>query len=103
MRMRRSGSIGAHRLSGLVEMTAESARARLAVRFNELLDEMQLSQTQAASMLGIPQPRISAIRNNKLEGISLERLMQALKVLGQDVEIRVSPSPRRPKVRDRVA
>ncbi len=71
---------------------AISARARLAEKLNQLLDEMQLSQKQAASILGIPQPRISAIRNNKLAGISLERLMQALRVLGQDVEIRVSPS-----------
>jgi hypothetical protein len=30
----------------------------------------------------MPQPKISAIRNYKLQGISLERLMHALTALG---------------------
>jgi hypothetical protein len=40
----------------------------------------------------MPQPKVSAIRNYKLRGISLERLMRALTALGQHVEIVVSPS-----------
>lgn len=42
----------------------------------------------------MPQPKISAIRNYKLQGISLGRLMHALTALGQHVEIVVTPSRR---------
>ena len=80
-----------------------SARATLALKLNRLLDEKELSQAEAAGILGMPQPRISAIRNYKLQNISLERLMQALTALGQHVEIVVSPSSRRVPARIRVA
>lgn len=72
-----------------------SARATLAAKINKLIQERKLSQADAAEILGMPQPKISAIRNYKLQGISLERLMQALTALGQEVEIVVSPSNRR--------
>jgi predicted XRE-type DNA-binding protein len=42
----------------------------------------------------MPQPKISAIGNYKLQGISLERLMHALTALGQHVKIVVTPSRR---------
>jgi predicted XRE-type DNA-binding protein len=68
-----------------------SAKATLASKLNELLDENGLSQSAAAQLLGMPQPKVSAIRNYKLHGISLERLMQALLALNQQVEITVKP------------
>lgn len=71
-----------------------SAKAILAVKLNRLIDEQALSQAAAAEILGMPQPKISAIRNYKLQGISLERLMHALTALGQHVEIVVTPSRR---------
>jgi len=58
---------------------------------NALLDAQRLIQAKASKILGMPQPKISAIRNYKLRGVSLERLMQALTVLGQHVQIVVSP------------
>lgn len=68
-----------------------SAKATLAAKLNELLDANGLSQSAAAQLLGMPQPKVSAIRNYKLRGISLERLMQALLALNQQVEIIVKP------------
>lgn len=68
-----------------------SAKATLASKLNELLDANGLSQSAAAQLLGMPQPKVSAIRNYKLRGISLERLMQALLALNQQVEIVVKP------------
>lgn len=64
----------------------------MASKLNELLDANGLSQSAAAHLLGMPQPKVSAIRNYKLRGISLERLMQALLALNQQVEIVVKPS-----------
>lgn len=69
-----------------------SAKTLLAKRLNDLLDRRGLTQRQAAELLGIPQPKVSAIRNYRLRGISLERIMQALTVLGQQVKIVVRPS-----------
>jgi predicted XRE-type DNA-binding protein len=67
-----------------------SAKVILAKRINDIVTRRGLTQTAVASLLGMPQPKISAIRNYKLRGISLERLMQALTALGQNVEIVVT-------------
>ena len=69
-----------------------TAKAILAKKINDLVARRGLIQAAAAELLGMPQPKVSAIRNYKLRGISLERLMQALTALGQHVEIVVSPS-----------
>ena len=61
----------------------------------ENVESRKLNQSKAAELLAMPQAKISAIRNYKLRGISLERLMLALTALGQHVEITVSPSSRR--------
>jgi len=64
-----------------------SAKAQLALKLNNLMDARKLTQSQAAELLGMPQPKVSAIRNYKLQGVSLERLMQALVALDCSVEI----------------
>ena len=64
-----------------------SVKAMLAMKLNALLETQGLTQARASKMLGMPQPKISAIRNYKLRGISLERLMQVLTILGQHVRI----------------
>ena len=64
-----------------------TAKATLAVKFNELLEKRGLSQTEAASITGMTQPKVSQVRRYKLQNISLERLMQALVSLDQRVEI----------------
>src|ERR1019366_627912 len=68
-----------------------SVKAMLAMKLNALLETQGLTQAGASKILGMPQPKISAIRNYKLRGISLERLMQALTILGQHVRIVVTP------------
>lgn len=80
-----------------------SAKAILAKKINDIVDDRGLTQLKASSLLGLPQPKVSAIRNYKLRGISLERLMQALTALGQHVEIVVSPSSKRAPARIDVA
>lgn len=71
-----------------------SAKVVLAVKLNELIDKRCLSQTQAADITGMTQPKVSQIRRYKLQNISLERLMQALVSLDQHVEIIVRPARR---------
>lgn len=71
-----------------------SAKATLAVKLNELIDKRGLSQTEAADITGMTQPKVSQVRRCKLQNISLERLMQALVSLDQHVEIVVRPARR---------
>jgi predicted XRE-type DNA-binding protein len=88
---------------GFADAEELSAKAILAKKINDILAARSLTQSEAAALLGMPQPKISAIRNYKLRGISLERLMQALTALGQHVEIVVTPSSRRSPPRIDVA
>ena len=69
-----------------------TAKTILAKKINDILESRALTQVDSAKLLGMPQPKVSAIRNYKLRGISLERLMQALTALGQHVEIVVTAS-----------
>ena len=53
-----------------------------------------MPQAEAAKVLGVTQPKISALRNYKLAGFSVERLMNLLRALDQDVEIVIRRKPR---------
>jgi predicted XRE-type DNA-binding protein len=50
-------------------------KVRLAVAINEVLHRRGLSQGKAAELLGINQPKVSALSKYRLEGFSVERLM----------------------------
>ena len=71
-----------------------TAKAALALKLNELIDQRGLTQFEAASIISMTQPKVSRVRRYKLQNISLERLMQALVSLGQHVEIVVQPARR---------
>ena len=71
-----------------------SAKTILAVKLNELIQSRALSQTEAAAITGMTQPKVSQVARYKLQNISLERLMQALVSFDQQVEITVKPARR---------
>ena len=78
----------------------ELLRADLVLRLVQLIRRRRLTQVEAARLLGVTQPKISALFNGKLEGFSIERLIRLLCTLGQDVRITVQPKPRgRPRGR----
>jgi predicted XRE-type DNA-binding protein len=66
-----------------------SVKAELAARIIAEIRQRRLTQSQAAAVLGIDQPKISALKQGKLSGFSIERLMRFLAVLGRDIEITV--------------
>jgi predicted XRE-type DNA-binding protein len=70
------------------------AKADLAIRIGEAIRAQRLTQTRAAHILRIDQPKISRLLRGQLSGFSTERLMQFLTLLGRDVEITVKPAPR---------
>ena len=55
-----------------------TVKATLAVKLNDLIDRRGLSQNEAAATIGMTQPKVSQVRNYRLQNISLERLMQSL-------------------------
>ena len=65
------------------------AKAELAAKIIAEIQRRRLTQGQAANILGIDQPKISALKQGKLTGFSIERLLRFLLRLGRDVEITV--------------
>jgi predicted XRE-type DNA-binding protein len=65
------------------------AKAELAAKIIAEIKRRRLTQSQAAAILGIDQPKVSALKQGKLSGFSIERLMRLLLVLGRDIEITV--------------
>ena len=76
---------------GLSNPEERLAKADLAIQINILIEQKKLTQSAAARLLDIDQPKISALNKGKLSGFSLERLFRFLTILGQDVTIKVSP------------
>lgn len=67
-----------------------SAKGELGRRISRIIKERKMTQTQAGELLGIDQPKISALLNGRLRSFSLERLIRFLNELGQDVSIMIS-------------
>ena len=87
---------------GLPDANRKDAKVRLAVVINRLLDSRRLTPVAAAKMLGISQLKVSALRNYKLDGFLVERLMGYLISLGSDIEIRVRATSSRARSPGRI-
>src|ERR1700733_504575 len=70
------------------------AKAELASKIIAEIERRRMTQARAAGILGIDQPKISAIKQGKLSGFSIERLMRLLLLLGRDIEITVREKPK---------
>jgi predicted XRE-type DNA-binding protein len=80
------------------------AKAGLARKIGAAIEQRGLTQAAAAEVLGIDQPKVSALVRGRLAGFSLDRLLRFLVLLGSDVEIVVKPRARSPRLaRVRVA
>lgn len=79
---------------GYPDAAERQAKLRLAHALNQVLTQQGLTQTAAAQLLGLTQPKVSALRHYKLAGFSVERLMTLLTVLDRDVEIVIRKKPR---------
>jgi predicted XRE-type DNA-binding protein len=75
---------------GLPNSEERLAKAKLAAIINRIIEEKGLTQNEAAKILGINQPKISALRNGRLNGFSIERLFRFLELLGQHIEITIT-------------
>ena len=71
------------------------AKAELTAQISQLIESRGLTQAAAARLLGVDQPKVSALLRGRLTGFSTERLIRFLNALGRDVEIVVRDRPRR--------
>ena len=67
------------------------AKAELARKIAALIAKRRLTQSAAAGLLNLDQPKVSALVRGRLAGFSLDRLVRFLVLLGSDVEIVVKP------------
>ncbi|NOT08758.1 MAG: XRE family transcriptional regulator [Gemmatimonadales bacterium] len=76
----------------------ELAKAQLILQIVELVRARGLTQTAAAHLLALPQPKVSLLLRGQMAGFSTGRLIRLLNRLDQDVEIvvRTKTSTRRP-------
>lgn len=76
---------------GYADAGERQTKTRLALEINGLIKARRLKQAEAGEILGVPQPKVSALANYRLDGFSVERLMAFLTALNQDVEIIIRP------------
>lgn len=73
------------------------AKAELAHKIATTIERLELTQVEAARLLEVDQPKISALKRGRLAGFSLDRLVRFLVLLGNDVEIVVKARRRSPR------
>ena len=74
---------------GLAHPEREQLKAHLTLQIFRIIKNRGLTQVEAGALLGIKQPHVSALMRNRSGNFSVERLMDFLIALGQDVEITV--------------
>ena len=74
---------------GLPNPEERLVKAQLARQIYICITERSLSQAEAATILGIDQPKVSNLINGKLTAFSIDRLFRFLNALDCDVEISV--------------
>jgi predicted XRE-type DNA-binding protein len=75
---------------GITNPDEADTKAELAIQINRVIGRRGLTQVQAAKVLGISQPKVSALMRGHLTGFSIERLLRFLAALGSDVQIVVT-------------
>jgi predicted XRE-type DNA-binding protein len=65
-------------------------KSELAAQILKTVRARRLTQAAAGELLGISQPKVSALQNGRLDGFSTERLLRFLIRLGWNVQIKLS-------------
>ena len=79
---------------GVRNVEEEAAKNRLADLVRQAIAQRGLSQYGAARLIGVDQPKVSAVIMGRLLHFSSERLIRFLVRLGYDVDITIKPKPR---------
>ena len=80
---------------GLPDAEETLAKAEIVRQIDKTIKKKKLTQTKAAKILGISQPKVSRLLRGYFDNFSLERLFRFLNKLGQDINISISEEPHR--------
>lgn len=72
---------------GFADAEERQTKLRLAHAINSILEKRNFVEAEAARILGVDRPTVSALVHYKLERFSVDRLMLFLTSLDRDVEI----------------
>ena len=78
----------------LPDARAMLVKAQLALSISRLIKDKKLSQTKAARIIGLPQPKLSDMLSGKFRGISEAKMLECITRLGRDIQIIITPSKR---------
>jgi len=76
---------------GLPNAEERLAKAELARQIRKIIAAREITQAQAGAVLGLAQPNVSNLVRGRLERFSMDKLMEYLMALGQDVRIVLTP------------
>lgn len=76
------------------EVSNLELKAEMMIAIRDLIDSKEWSQSEAAERLGVSQPRISNLKNGKIDKFSLDMLMGMLSKLGFRFEFKYTPAKR---------
>jgi predicted XRE-type DNA-binding protein len=79
---------------GYADSQSMLMKAQLAAKIAEIVQRRALTQARTAEILGLTQPKVSALLKGRFRGISEHRLLECLTRLGRDVHIVIKPTPR---------
>ena len=79
---------------GYADSSAMLIKAQLVAKIAEIIKTRDLTQSEAASKLGLTQPKVSALLKGQFRGVSERRLLDCLTRLGRDVQIVIRPVPK---------
>jgi len=70
-------------------------KAQLVSKIAEIIQRRGLTQVEAAKLLGLTQPKVSALLRGQFRGFSERKLIDCLTSLGRDVQIVIKEAPQR--------
>lgn len=76
---------------GIAQPDLALVKAKLVQQIRDLIAEKGLTQAEAAKLLGLDQPKVSALVRGRTSGYTTDRLFKFLNRLGQAVDITVRP------------
>ena len=88
------GSVNVYADLGRPEADEMLIKAQLATKIGEIIKHRRLTQIEAASITGLPQPKLSGLLRGQFRGISEAKMLNCLTRLGRDVKIVVGPARR---------
>lgn len=74
---------------GLPDAGERAFKADLALCISRAMKAKELTQAELGTLVGLPQPKVSALLRGQLSGFSIDRLLSILNRLGRTVEVRV--------------